>query len=156
MGLISLIPIIGQLVDKIIPDPNQRMQLQLQLSQLADQESARESQERIAQINVNNTEAQNPNMFVAGWRPYIGWVCGAGATLNFVVLPLASWTATVCFGYHGELPGADMANLMALLGGMLGFGYLRSGDKRAGVEDSVVTKATATPKKKVLGVDWPF
>ena len=144
MSFLPVLDIIAKVVDKVIPDPNQRLQLQLELSKLADQEAQRESTERLAQIQTNTAEATNPNMFVAGWRPAVGWVCATGAGINFVVLPLASWAATVMFGYHGELPGTDIANLMALLGGMLGFGYLRSKDKMEGVEDSVIhTKKSA-------------
>ncbi len=159
MSLVPILDIIGKVVERVIPDPNQRLQLQLELSKLADQEAARESQERLAQINVNNTEAANPNMFVAGWRPAIGWICAAGTAVNFVVMPLAAWVATVGFGYTGELPTTDIANLMTLLAGMLGFGYLRTKEKADGVEDTVIqTKKSieAKPKKKVLGVDWPF
>lgn len=159
MSFLPILDIIGKVVDKVIPDPNQRLQLQLELSKLADQEAQRESAERLAQINVNNTEAANPNMFVAGWRPFVGWTCGVGAAITFVVLPIVNWIAAVLFKYTGLFPAVDIANLMALLGGMLGFGYLRSKDKADGVADTVIqTKRSieAKPKKKVLGVDWPF
>ena len=158
MGFLAFVPFLEKILDKVIPDPQARAQLQLDLARLADAEAQRESAERLAQINVNNTEAANPNMFVAGWRPFIGWVCGAGAALNFVAMPLAGWVATVGFGYTGTLPAADMVNLMTLLGGMLGFGYLRSSDKKAGVEDTAIVtkKDLEKKKKKVLGVDWPF
>lgn len=151
MSFLPILDIIGKVVDKVIPDPNQRLTLQLELSKLADQEAARESNERLAQIQTNTTEAANPNMFVAGWRPAVGWICAAGAGINFVVMPIAGWCATVVFGYEGTIPGTDIANLMTLLGGMLGFGYLRSKDKQAGVEDTEIHTQKSADKANGLG-----
>ena len=73
MSLIPILDIVGKVVERVIPDPNQRLQLQLELSKLADQEAARQSNEMIAQIQTNQTQAQNPSIFVSGARPALMW-----------------------------------------------------------------------------------
>jgi len=84
------------------------------------------------QIETNKVEAANPNMFVAGWRPYIGWVCGTGFAIQFVVAPIAEWGAALA-GHPVKFPELDMGTLLTLLGGMLGIGGLRTYEKTKGV-----------------------
>ena len=84
------------------------------------------------QIDTNKVEAANPNMFVAGWRPYIGWVCGTGFAIQFVVAPIAEWGAALA-GHPVKFPELDMGTLLTLLGGMLGIGGLRTYEKTKGV-----------------------
>lgn len=153
MGLLSIIPVLGELVEKVVPDPNQRMQLQAQLAQIADQESARDSAERLAQINVNNTEAQQRSVFVAGWRPAIGWV---GALSLFMYYPIQIGWQLVEFG----AVKLDVSDLLAIIAGLLGFGVQRSFEKVKGVANDAAFKPTpiAAPQKKKgpLGIPWPF
>ena len=84
------------------------------------------------QIDTNKVEAANPNMFVAGWRPYVGWVCGTGFAIQFVVAPIAEWGAALA-GHPVKFPELDMGTLLTLLGGMLGIGGLRTYEKTKGV-----------------------
>ena len=84
------------------------------------------------QIDTNKVEAANPNMFVAGWRPYVGWVCGTGFAIQFVVAPIAEWGAALA-GHPMKFPQLDMGTLLTLLGGMLGIGGLRTFEKTKGV-----------------------
>lgn len=84
------------------------------------------------QIDTNKVEAANPNMFVAGWRPYVGWVCGTGFAIQFVVAPIAEWGAALA-GHPVKFPELDMGTLLTLLGGMLGIGGLRTYEKTRGV-----------------------
>lgn len=84
------------------------------------------------QIDTNKVEAANPNMFVAGWRPYVGWVCGTGFAIQFVVAPIAEWGAALA-GHPVKFPELDMGTLLTLLGGMLGIGGLRTFEKTKGV-----------------------
>lgn len=84
------------------------------------------------QIDVNKAEAANPNMFVAGWRPWIGWVCGAGFAIQFIIAPLGEWVAALA-GHPIKFPHLDMETLMTLLGGMLGIGGMRTFEKVKGV-----------------------
>lgn len=84
------------------------------------------------QADVNKAEATNQSIFVAGWRPFIGWVCGVGfliATLG----PLITYIAALC-GHTGIVfPALDTETLMTLLMGMLGLGGMRSFEKFKGV-----------------------
>ena len=78
------------------------------------------------QLDVNKAEATNPNWFVAGWRPYIGWICGTGLGYQFLVYPIL-----VAFVPH--IVQLDMGTLITLLGGMLGLGAMRTAEKFRGV-----------------------
>lgn len=99
------------------------------------------------QIDTNNTEAKHPSWWVAGWRPYVGWV--AGTSLGMVYIPKALvltgiWTyqaVIIISKWSGEgdppslpvYPDLGVTDLLGLLGSLLGFGILRSSDKRAEV-----------------------
>ena len=85
------------------------------------------------QLRINEQEAKHGSIFVAGWRPAIGWICGGGIAWNFILQPLISWVAFI-FGVDiTDAPVLDVGPLMILLGGMLGLGGLRTYEKRLGV-----------------------
>lgn len=86
----------------------------------------------IAQIDVNKTEAAHSNMFVAGWRPFIGWTCGLGFAINFLLAPFMTFTAEL-LGKSIIFPQADLSTMMPVLMGMLGLGAYRSFEKVKGV-----------------------
>lgn len=158
MGILDLIPILGGIIDRVIPDPKIKADLQLQLAQLADKEAEREHQEVMGQIQTNTEEAKNSNLFVAGWRPAVGWICATAVGYSFVLEPFAEFIAKIS-GYTGTFPALDIGNLMTLMMGMLGMGYLRTKEKLNGVPDSTPLAPTVTipaPKKKILGLPWPF
>lgn len=98
----------------------------------------------VAQSQVNQAEAASPMFFVAGWRPFIGWVCGAGVAYQFVAFPFLVWLSTNC-AIQGP-PPLDISQLMTLLTGMLGLGTLRFLDKKNGVD----TKTVQAPKFKLF------
>ena len=76
------------------------------------------------QIQVNMAEAAHPNVFVAGWRPAVGWVCVIGLAYTFLVQPLVNGT----FGTD-RWPDIPVEQLMILLGGLLGLGGMRTWEK---------------------------
>jgi hypothetical protein len=80
------------------------------------------------QADVNKVEASNASLFVAGWRPFVGWICGLGLGTQFIVRPLFTWIAALC-GKPIEFPSLDLGTLLTLLLGMLGLGAMRSFDK---------------------------
>ena len=88
----------------------------------------------LAQINVNKEEAKSLNVFVAGWRPFVGWVCGLGLAYVAIIEPLSRFIAQVGFGYTGGFPLIDTTLTMQVLIGMLGMGALRSTEKIKGAE----------------------
>lgn len=161
---IILGPVMG-VIDKFIPDANERQKAKLELAKLADAEASREHDEMMAQIGVNRQEAAHSSMFVAGWRPFIGWTGGIGLAYSFVVEPVMSWVARVGFTYKGDFPVIDTSSLMVLVTGMLGFGGLRTYEKFKGVahESSLppvqaaeeVAPVPTKKKKKILGIAVP-
>lgn len=105
------------LADKIWPDKSEEERQQLAASVALIQ----------GQLDINKAEASNPNWFVAGWRPYIGWICGTGLGYQFLVYPtLIAWLP--------KIQQLDMGTLLTLLGGLLGLGGLRTYEKINGVE----------------------
>ena len=83
----------------------------------------------LAQIGVNAAEAKSTSLFVAGWRPFIGWVCGMGMAYAAIVLPVMEFIAKVVFDYLGEFPKVDWAILGQVLLGILGLGGMRTYEK---------------------------
>jgi roadblock/LC7 domain-containing protein len=125
----ALLPALGTLVDRLIPDKaaaeKAKAEMELQLVQAANAAA-------MAQIDVNKIEAGHSSVFVAGWRPSIGWVCAAGLAWAFVVAPVASW-ALLVLGIKAELPAIQFDHLFELVLAMLGIGGLRTFEKMRGV-----------------------
>jgi hypothetical protein len=83
----------------------------------------------MAQLQVNLAEAQSHNTFIAGWRPFLGWVMGAAFGWTFVIGPMFYWIATA-LGYKiPNAPTLDMTTMMPVLLGMLGLGTMRTVEK---------------------------
>ena len=87
----------------------------------------------LAQIGVNTEEAKSSSVFVAGWRPFVGWVGGFALAYSAILEPLLRFGASVWGGYHGEFPVIDTTITMQVLTGLLGLGAMRSYDKKQGV-----------------------
>ena len=76
------------------------------------------------QNEVNKIEAQHRSIFVAGWRPFIGWVCGVALLYNFILRDIIAWV------FPEQIPPAlQMDHLITILLGMLGLGGLRTYEK---------------------------
>ena len=82
-----------------------------------------------AQSAVNLEEAKSEKLFVSGWRPFIGWVCGCSFAYAAILYPLMNWIAKV-YGYAGTFPVIDTTITMQVLVGILGLGAYRSYDKK--------------------------
>ena len=138
-----MIPIIGDIVEgllgkdgpvnkllSLIPDPNERAkqaeELRLKILDIAANSASQ-------QLDVNKVEAASASIFVAGWRPAVGWVCASALAWQYVIDPLATWILGVlCAWKHVSLPALpalDSGALMTLLTTMLGFGGLRTFEK---------------------------
>jgi Holin of 3TMs, for gene-transfer release len=89
-----------------------------------------------AQNEVNKIEAASASFFVAGWRPFIGWMCGLGLCYQFLVWPFLKWFADL-LTVAGP-PLLDGNSLMSLLTGMLGLSASRSYEKSSGVETTTI------------------
>ena len=127
--LSALLDIGGKVIDRVWPDPAQAAAAKLELFKL---QQSGELAQIAGQMDVNKAEAANPNVFVSGWRPFIGWVCGLGFGVQFVFGPLAEWGSAL-YGHPVKFPAMDTGTMMPLLLGMLGLGGLRTAEKIQGV-----------------------
>lgn len=84
------------------------------------------------QISVNQAEASSHSLFVAGWRPFIGWICGSACAWNWIGLPVAK-AALAYSGTPLEVDSADLTEMLPVLMGMLGLGAFRTAEKFKGV-----------------------
>lgn len=134
--LTALIPVLGNMFDRIFPDPKAAADAKLQVMEMAQRgELAQlDADLRMAtgQLEVNKAEAQHQSIFVAGWRPAIGWVCGAAFAFKFVVGPLIA-VLLAAIGHPIVLPEFDFSEMSTILLGMLGLGTLRTVEKVKGV-----------------------
>lgn len=121
--------VISDLVDRTLPDSSEREKVKLEY-QAKIMEAITSID--VAQIEVNKEEARHASLFVAGWRPFIGWTCGAAFCYHTVVLPLLLFAAAVT-GEPVQAPAFDMEALYPVLLGMLGLGTMRSYEKAKGV-----------------------
>ena len=117
-------PITG-IVDKFVVDKDLKMKLQHEL------ETALHSA-NLAQREVNKAEAAHKSIFVAGWRPFVGWVCGVALAYHFILAPLLQFGFALA-GLDQELPEFEFSQLSTVLMGMLGLGGLRTFEKMKGV-----------------------
>ena len=135
-------PIIA-IINKVVPDKAAAAQAVATLQQMQTQGALQEEFAQLqavtsAQSDVDKAEASNANVFVSGWRPMIGWVCGAALASQYILRPLLQWGFTIAHQPLPALPGID-DQLWQLMFGMLGMGGLRTFEKVKGV-------AAGTPK----------
>ena len=119
-------------INKIWPDPIRRAEELRKLEEMRQKgqlaELTAEIQLLTGQMEINKEEAKSSSSFVAGWRPFVGWVCGVGLAYVSIVEPVMRFIATMC-GYAGSFPGIDTTLTMQVLLGMLGLGVMRTGEK---------------------------
>jgi len=139
IGIGSIIEGVGKVADSLYTTDKERLQMALEDRKL-DLEQARIDQATdLAQVDVNKIEAENPNLFVSGWRPAVGWVGVLGLAYQFIGYPLMQWGWSFLQGVDiipkGLTPPPDLQTdqLMVLLSGLLGFGGMRSFEKHKGV-----------------------
>ena len=85
------------------------------------------------QLAVNQAEAASSSVFVAGWRPFVGWVCGSACAWNWIGLPMTKAGLVLAGGPLLVLAPADLTEMLPVLMGMLGLGALRTFEKTKGV-----------------------
>ncbi len=129
---LALIPAISDLLDRIIPEPAARARAKLELTKEENAQAMQQLQLAIqadqSQMQIDQQEAASPNVFVSGWRPFIGWVCGVAFAYHFVAQPLLAFIIDNAGG-NVKLPTFDMQELTTVLMGMLGLGSLRTIEK---------------------------
>jgi len=126
--ILGVLGAITGIIEKLIPDPQKAAEAKIKLFELAQAGDLKELEANlqiaIAQTEVNKAEAQSPGWFRGGWRPFVGWVCGGAFALNFVLLPLLNWGASIL--NFPTPPPLDLAEMLPVLLGMLGLGGMRS------------------------------
>lgn len=134
----AFIPLIGKVLDLVIPDPEKAAEAKLRAAELAQKgELAQlDADLRLAlgQLGINQEEAKNQSKFISGWRPAVGWIGAFGLGYAAIIEPLARFTATVILGYNGPFPILDSNLTMQVLFGILGLGAYRTYEKVKGAE----------------------
>lgn len=126
--LAPLLDLGKSLIGRFVPDKEEARKAEAEFLKLA---MDGELKQVIAQLEINAQEAAHASRWVAGWRPYYGWVGGTGFGYAVLLQPLLSWLALIK-GWPVP-PVLDVDLLMVVAGGMLGIGGLRTYEKRTGV-----------------------
>lgn len=117
-GIGSVADLANTVIWKIWPDKTEQEKQQLAAAVMVVQ----------GQLDINKAEAANPSVFVSGWRPAIGWVCGGACAWNWIGLPIVK-VGLLAAGYKLALAPADITEMLPILMGMLGLGGLRTIEK---------------------------
>ena len=125
----GLLPLVGDVLDRFFPDKEKAEQAKREIESQYTSHLARID---LAQLEVNKEEAKSRNIFIAGWRPFIGWTCGLALCWTYILQPIAQFVLAQT-GHLIDLPGLDMSTMMPVLLGMLGLGGLRTWEKQKGV-----------------------
>ena len=121
----KLIKPVSEILDKFIADKDLKLKLQHELNQELHKAN-------IAQLEINKVEAAHRNVFVAGWRPFTGWVCASALAYHFILEPIIVFGLAL-YNIQLTLPQFDMGSLLTVLMGMLGLGGLRTFEKSKGL-----------------------
>lgn len=132
----ALLTVGNSVIERVWPDPTKQALAKLELERLAQAGDSAKLQAHIqaitGQLNINKVEASSKSIFVAGWRPFVGWVCGFGLLYAVILEPAMRFIAMLC-GYVGGFPVIDTSITMQVLLGMLGLGMMRTREKEKGV-----------------------
>ena len=126
----KLVDPVSNVLDKVVEDKDQKARLAHEIATMAE----RHAQELAkGQIDINKEEAKSRNIFIAGWRPFVGWTCGLALFWHFLGLPVTLFVTGWFNLQHPPLPEFDMQSLMTVLLGMLGLGGMRTFEKFKGI-----------------------
>jgi hypothetical protein len=131
-GIGSIFSFGTAIIDKLFPNKDEANKAKIALMEMQQKGELAELnatlQVAIEQNKVNQEEAKNASVFVSGWRPFVGWVCGFSLFYNYIFMPF--FTYIVVWGFSAPpMPTLDSGELMTLLLGMLGLGGLRTYEK---------------------------
>lgn len=125
--LLPILEIGRQLIERLIPDKEEARKAEVDFLRSA---MDGELKQVIAQLEINAREAAHPSLWVAGWRPFFGWVGGAAFAYSVIIQPILTWWA-YAHG-HSAPPDVESELLWVVITGMLGIGGLRTYEKRKG------------------------
>lgn len=124
-GIGDAVKSFSDVIDKFVETPEEKNAAKV-LKEKFEKEGER------FQTEINKIEAGHRSIFVAGWRPAIGWICSAGLAIHYILNPLILWIATL-IGKTITVPELDIGTLMPLVLSLLGIGTLRTFEKSKGV-----------------------
>lgn len=134
MSIAAFIPIIGSILDKVMPDKQASEEAKLKLADLAQKGSLAELDAMVAltkaQTDTNIAEANSGDKFRGGWRPAIGYVCAASLAYNYIGYPALLWASAIWWPGQSIPPSPVDDHMWELIMGMLGLGFARSWEKR--------------------------
>jgi len=135
MGWSLALPVIGKLIDRIIPDKKAAAEAKIKMMEMDGDLLVKELdamvQVNLAQARINEMEAKSDNLFKAGWRPLIGWTCAIGIIWGIIVQPVVAWICAI----EGvpPPPPIEWSELLAIAIPLLGIGGMRSWEKKQGL-----------------------
>jgi len=133
--MLELVPLLANLLDRIFPDPKVAADAKLEVMKLAQSGELAQLNANVqlatGQADINKAEASNASLFVSGWRPFVGWICGAAFAFKFIGGP-AAFVLSQWAGHPITLPVFDFTEMSTILMGMLGLGALRTVEKVKG------------------------
>ena len=137
-GIGNIIEGVGKIADDLFTSDEERLKVSIQ-EKMIDADLVR------GQLAVNTAEAKHKSIFVAGWRPFIGWIGGLAMAYQFIMYPLLIW-GWAFLQAKGMVPATlspppviDAKALWVLLSGMMGVAGMRSFDKAKGVQTDKIT-----------------
>jgi len=122
---VDAVTAVGGVLDELFTSKEEKLQAAIVMEKLRQQPA-------VLQAAINKSESQHRSVFVAGWRPFIGWVCGIGFLYHYVLQPFMIFAAALIGLDLPPLPEFDMTALQTVLMGMLGLGALRTAEKLSG------------------------
>ena len=116
---------VGNLLDALFTSDKERLDKKAVLARIAQQPG-------LVQAEINKIEAAHKSLFVASWRPFIGWVCGLALFYNFVLRDLLVWGLTLSHADTPPPPVLHIDVLTTILYALLGLGGMRTFEKWQG------------------------
>ena len=127
--LSAILPIAETVIGRLVPDKNAKAKAMRQMEKaLVDAEA----KGMLGQLEINKVEAAHRSVFVAGWRPAIGWIGAVAIGYHFCIQPMVIFGLGIA-GMSFDLPTFDMDSLMTIIMGMLGLGGMRRFEKFKGL-----------------------
>jgi hypothetical protein len=125
VGAAKTIGSLGEVADKLFTSKDEKLTHEEVRMRIMNEPS-------LAQMDINIQEAKHRTIFVAGWRPFIGWVCGVSLLYNFILRDITAWVLAIVNPEILPPPELAMEHLLSVLLGMLGLGGMRTYEKLKG------------------------
>lgn len=124
-GVAEPVKAVGTILDDLFTSDEERLGKEEALLRLAQRPA-------LVQAEINKVEAQHRSVFVAGWRPFIGWVCGVALAYSFILRDVIAWAIVTGAQDLAPPPELAMEHLITILMALLGLGGFRTFEKLAG------------------------